>query len=286
MRISIIIAVYKDLGALKLIIQSLRLQDYPDLEIVIAEDGMNNNIAEYVSTLGDLDIIHTTQEDKGIRKARSLNNAITECTGEYLVFIDGDCVPYTTFINYHAKLSQKKKVLTGRRVNLGPEITRQIRMGTLDTSTLQRYYLLLYPYLAFTKATHIEQGISLNPASWIYRKFILNRKRSNITLLGCNFSCFKEDIELIDGFDEDYFETAVADDTDLQWRFKAAGIQLKSCKLAANVFHLYHPFRQGQPHEADEIKKMQIRKSTGNYLAVKGISSHNRPQPETTTQNE
>ncbi len=274
MRISIIIAIYKDLEALKLIIDSLRNQNYQDLEIVIAEDNNNQQISEYIKSIIDLDIKHTFQEDKGIRKARSVNNAIIKSTGEYIIFIDGDCIPYSSFVSNHAKLSEEGKILSGRRVNLGRKLSALLRNGKRRAINIEKYFLLYYFYLLFSDATHIEQGISLNPEGWIYKNIILNRKKPNTTILGCNFSCFKKDLLLVDGFDEYYYETAVADDTDIQWRFENADLEIKSCKLSANVFHLHHKFRELKPHEAEEIKKMQARKLTNVFKAEKGISTH------------
>ena len=274
MQVSIIIAVYKDIEALKLIISALRQQDYHDFEIIIAEDGKDKAMSDYIASLPDNNITHTTQEDKGIRKARSLNNAILESKGDYIIFIDGDCIPYTNFISNHIKLAENGRILSGRRVNLSPAISSHIRKGTLKPATLQKYYLFLYPYIIFTGTTHAEQGISFNPEGWLYQNILLRRKRTSTTLLGCNFSCFKEALYKVDGFDESYIDTAVADDTDIQWRLERAGYKIKSCKLSANVFHLYHTFRQGLPHEANEIKKMQKRKETHDYTAAIGISSH------------
>lgn len=274
MRISIIIAIYKDLEALKLIINSLRNQDYQDLEIVVAEDNNNPRISKYIKSIKDLDILHTFQEDDGIRKARSVNNAIIKSTGEYIIFIDGDCIPYSTFVSNHAKLSGKGKILSGRRVNLGIKLSALLRNGNRIAINIEKQFLLYFFYLLFSDATHVEQGISLNPEGWIYKNIILNRNKSNTTILGCNFSCFKKDLLLVDGFDESYYETAVADDTDIQWRFENAGFEIKSCKLSANVFHLHHKFRERKPHEEEEIRKMQARAETNVFIAEKGISSH------------
>ena len=69
----------------------------------MAEDGNFKGMREYISTIKHLDIIHTTQEDSGIQKSKSQNNAIRSATGDYLIFIDGDCVLYSTFIEYHKK---------------------------------------------------------------------------------------------------------------------------------------------------------------------------------------
>ena len=274
MRISIIIAVYKDIEALQLIIDALRSQNYPDLEIIIAEDNNSAEMADYINGISDLNIVHTKQEDLGIRKARSQNNAIIKSTGDYLIFIDGDCIPYSTFINAHATLAAEGCVLSGRRVNLGPEISKKIRQKKLKVRSLEKNYLFKPLSLLKDDSTHTAQGIYINPGSWLYKNTVAKRKKSNLNILGCNFSCYKKDILAIDGFDESYGETAVPDDTDLQWRLEAAGLKLKTCKLAANQFHLYHTRHHQIRDVSDMVEKMHQRKEAGNYIAEKGLSSH------------
>jgi len=274
MRISIIIAVYKDIEALKLIIDALKHQEYPDLEVIVAEDNNDIKMAEYISSITELDVKHTTQEDTGIRKARSQNNAILKSTGEYLIFIDGDCIPYTTFIKAHATLAEKGCVLSGRRVNLGPEISTLIRQHAVNASSLEKNYLLKSIGLLKNGSTHTAQGIYIDPSSWLYKNTVAKRKKSNLNILGCNFSCYKKDILAIDGFDESYGETAVPDDTDLQWRLEAAGLRLKTCKLAANQFHLHHSRHHQVRDVSDMVEKMHRRKEAGDYIAEKGLHSH------------
>lgn len=274
MRISLIIAVYKDIEALSLIIEALKKQNYPDLEIVVAEDNNDIKMAEYIRSINDLDVKHTSQEDRGIRKARSQNNAILKSTGEYLIFIDGDCIPYTNFINAHAKLAKEGFVLSGRRVNLGPETSKKIRQKTIKADSLESNYLFKSLRLLKDGSTHTAQGIYINPDSWLYRNTVAKRKKSNLNILGCNFSCYKKDLLAIDGFDESYGETAVPDDTDLQWRLEAVGRRLKTCKLAANQFHLHHSRHHQVRDVSDMVQKMHRRKEAGNYIAEIGLSSH------------
>ena len=80
----------------------------------------------------------------------------------------------------------------------------------------------------------------------------------------------------IDGFDELYIgESCLSDDTDLNWRFAAYGAVFKSCKMAANQFHLYHGVRNRRAIDGDaEINKMLSRKSQKKFFAGVGISSH------------
>ena len=216
MRVSIIIAIYKDLEALQLIIDSLKRQSYTDFEVIVAEDNNSQEVSGYIKSISDLDVLHTTQKDIAIRKSRSQNNAILASTGEYLIFIDGDCVLYRDFINSHVHLSAKDTVLAGRRVNLGPIVSRLIRKRLFKPALLEKLYLILLPLLLIDKASHATQGIYFKPSSWLYKTFILNRKKTGINILGCNFSCFRDDFIKINGFDESYGETAVPDDTDIQ----------------------------------------------------------------------
>jgi len=274
MRVSIIIAIYKDLEALQLIIDSLKRQPYTDFEVIVAEDNNSQEVSDYIKSISDLDVSHTTQEDIAIRKSRSQNNAILKSTGEYLIFIDGDCVLYKDFINSHVYLSGKGTILAGRRVNLGPIISKLIRKKLFKPALLEKLYLILLPLLLIDRASHATQGIFFKPSGWLYKTFILNRKKTGTNILGCNFSCFRDDFIKINGFDESYGETAVPDDTDIQWRFEAAGLRIKSCKLAANEFHLYHVQRSKASNLKSMQAKMRDRKDKGDFIAEIGLTSH------------
>ena len=276
MRVSLIAAFYKDIVALKLIIEALKQQDYDNFELIVAEDNNDPEIEKYLSTITAIDILHTSQEDAGIRKARSQNNAIIKSTGDYLIFIDGDCIPYPNFVSSHAALAEKGRVLSGRRVNLGSRASRLIRTGKLSPRIIARHYLLFTPLLWLDGTTHLGQGISLSTDGYLYKRILSQRTKSNTSILGCNFSCFKKDMLAINGFDESYLgESCLSDDTDLQWRFDAYKLKFKSCKMIANVFHLNHGER---PHRAidgaSEMKKMLYKKSRQEYIAEIGVSSH------------
>ena len=167
MRVSVIIAVYKYIQSLSLIITALKRQTYKNFEVIIAEDGENPQMKEYIENIKDLDVKHTTQEDIGVQKARSQNNGIVASSGEYLIFIDGDCVPYTTFVEAHVALAKSRTVLSGRRVNLSEFLTQKIKSGILDILDIEKR---LYKYigLAFEKNSKYEYGVYLSPTGWLY----------------------------------------------------------------------------------------------------------------------
>lgn len=271
MRVSVIIAVYKDIEALSLIIEVLKQQTYKDFEVVIAEDGDNAAMRDYVATIKGLDIKHTTQEDSGVRKARSQNNGIMASSGEYLIFIDGDCIPYTTFIEAHVALAAQRTVLSGRRVNLSDSLTQKIKAGVVKIIDIEKH-LYKYIALAFEKNSKYEYGIYLAPTGWIYPLLSKFRKR-NTSILGCNFSCFREDMIALNGFDEGYGETSLSDDTDLDWRFRSFGLEIKSCKNVANQFHLWHPYNE-RDIGSFYWEKMVKNKKLNRFVCDEGLSSH------------
>ncbi|MEA2072504.1 MAG: glycosyltransferase, partial [Campylobacterota bacterium] len=168
MKVSLIIAVYKDAEALRLIFKSLKNQTYDNFEVVVAEDGESQVMADAIEFAKEeygFEIIHLTQEDIGVRKSLSQNNGIKASSGEYLVFIDGDCLLYSTFIQNHVALSQKKSIVTGRRVNVGPRYSAQLRNEEITSEWLERNFIRKYLDIKEDAKLerHSEEGFSISP---------------------------------------------------------------------------------------------------------------------------
>jgi glycosyltransferase involved in cell wall biosynthesis len=240
MLISVIIPTYKDIEALNLILKALQRQTYRDFEVIIAEDDSSSELETYLKENSfSFTLKHHSQEDNGWRKARALNRSIMLSEGEYLIFFDGDCIPFSTFVEAHHSLMQKKRILCGRRVNLGDGFSEKLRSQELDIQKIEDNFFGFWQKMKNDGARHIEQGLFLFPSSIFYKTIIklLDKKKR---LVGCNFSLFKEDILAINGFDESYPSGDIADDVDIEWRLNAVGVKNKSCKYAANLLHLNH----------------------------------------------
>ena len=67
------------------------------------------------------------------------------------------------------------------------------------------------------------------------------RGETKFSLLGSNFSMFKEDLLLVNGFDEDYETRGGGEDTDLAYRLKFMDVYMKSVRYKAIAHHLGHP---------------------------------------------
>ena len=273
MKVSIIIAVYKDIESLNLIIEALKTQTYKNFEVIVAEDNNSIEMKNYIDSISGIEVKHTFQEDIGVRKSRSQNNGILKSSGEYLIFLDGDIIPYSTFVEGHVGIAQRGRVLAGRRVNLNAELTKKFRDGTLSPYKLEKFYFYHGFKLITDRNARFEQGLHISPNSFIYKRFMANRKR-NTSLIGCNFSCFKEDMMAINGFDESYGESSLPDDMDIDWRFRAYGLELYSCKNVANTFHLYHK-KQNNPTSKEQRERFEKNKKEKKYVCNQGLKQHN-----------
>ena len=237
--VSVVVAIYNDLEALDLVLKSLLSQSHLPDEIIVAEDAEHSHIKEYIEQLNNNKVIHLTQNDDGWRKERALNNAIKASSADYLIFIDGDCVPYHTFVQSHLQLSKTNTVLCGRRTGPGPKFSARLRQGELSVDDFQKDYLKNYFALIKDEISHYDEGLYFSPESFIF-KLIHRYGRKNSHILGCNWSCFKKDLEKINGFDEDFVLPTAGEDTDIERRMRHFGIEMRSCRNAANVVHLYH----------------------------------------------
>ena len=125
--ISILLATYNWPQALKLCLESLATQTDPDFEIIIADDGSTHSTTQLIDSYKNtLPITHLWQEDEGFRKTKILNQAIATAQGDYLIFLDGDCIVQPDFVERHRQLAQKGYLVTGSRVLLNQKLTQDL----------------------------------------------------------------------------------------------------------------------------------------------------------------
>lgn len=237
MKASLIIAIYNNIFFLKAVLDSLKFQTEKDFEIVIAEDGENRNVKEFIDHYPfEQPWQHLTQKDEGWRKNKAMNMAIRASNADWLIFIDGDCVLHPRFIEMHLRYAGEKIVLAGKRVKLNRKCSSLILENSSNILELQKQ---LVKKLLWGKGhiRYIEEGIFISPDKLL--GFIPGLRSLN-HLTGSNMSFSKKAIYLINGFDEDYLLPAVGEDLDLTWRFEAAGFNHKSLRNLAVQYHLQH----------------------------------------------
>ena len=107
--VSVIVPVYNIEKYVDACISSITDQTYKNIEIIIVDDGSVDDSGrlsdEWEKRDHRIKVIH--QENKGLSAAR--NVAMRICTGEYLIFVDGDDVISNDMIESLYQASQKTK---------------------------------------------------------------------------------------------------------------------------------------------------------------------------------
>jgi glycosyltransferase involved in cell wall biosynthesis len=267
---TLIISVYKKIQELELILSSLQKQSYRnDYEIIIADDGSGEDMEKFISQNKkkfELDLKLVTHEDIGFRKNKILNESIKNAKSDYLIFMDGDCIPHYHFVEAHIMHKKPGTVQCGRRVILGKKISEGILKSYIRHKSFEiTFSKLLFDSVRSKNASvHVEEAIYLENEK--ARNFI-STDRTN--LLGCNFSIPKNLIEKVNGFDEDYTGPGIGEDTDIEYRLRLLSANFESLRNLAIVYHLYHPKTIEERKNYDYFHTYV--KNSGNYFCKNGL---------------
>ena len=250
--ISILLATYNWPQALKLCLESLATQTDRDFEIIIADDGSTESTKQVIdqfNTSSAISIQHLWQEDQGFRKTKILNQAIAAARGDYLVFLDGDCIVQPDFVERHRALAKKGCLVTGSRVLLSEKLTQELL-------TWKHWNFQGFSHNLLAKRLHGEINkylplqIKLGDGAWRdYKKFVWRR------IKGCNMACWKADAEEIHGFDETMTGWG-HEDADFIFRLQRQHIIRKSGAWATEVLHLFHKIHD-QSNAAENARRVR-----------------------------
>ncbi len=266
MKVSLIISVYKNTSFLGTVLDALCWQTTMPDEVIVSEDGDSLEMRDFLYgyALPNSKLVHLTQPDVGWRKNHALNRAILAASHDYLIFIDGDCVLHTRFVENHVRSSNPRHILAGKRVKLGPRFSRELQEKPINT--FQKSLPWRIPQLLRDGAKFVEELIYV-PLNALTKPII---QRLGISAIkGCNFSCYKQALLAINGFDEDYVRPAVGEDYDLVWRFQGLGYRIVSVKHFAVQYHLHHP--ESWVSQAENLALLREKQASQLYRCLHGI---------------
>jgi len=257
--ISVILATYNWPEALAKCLASLQQQTDLDFEIVIADDGSSSptqGLINQVERSFPVKITHLWQEDLGFRKTIILNQAIQAAGGDYLIFLDGDCIVQPDFIQQHRLLAEQNCLVTGSRILLDKKLSHEILTSNY------------WDFRQFKKNAPVERCrgginklmplfIKLRNAGWRYYKNFVWRR-----IKGCNMACWKTDALAIQGFDETMIGWG-HEDADFVFRLQKNGVIRKSGSWATEVLHLFHSIedRSKAEENAQRVRKKILAKN-------------------------
>jgi len=253
---SVVISFYKNLKYLELVLAGFERQDRKDFEIIIADDGSPAEVVAEVEKLltnHSFPSLHVWHPDKGFRKNKILNKSIVAARSEYIIFIDGDCIPHRKFVSGHFECAEKGVSLTGRRVNLSGKITSILTPENVREGWLEKNFGTVIFDGLFGESFDVEKGFFTENKA--IRRFFNKKKRG---IVGCNFSLHKEDLLRVNGFDERYEAASVGEDSDIQYRLELLGVKIRSLNHIAVQYHLDHklqPRPQGNLDLFEQVKR-------------------------------
>lgn len=200
----------------------------PD-EVVVADDGSGPDTAEIVrayASRADFPMHHVWHHDKGFRAAKIRNEAIKKSSSEYIVLLDGDCIPHKRFVEDHISIAERGFFVQGKRVILGTKASETITASEVNSLPRMTAYFI--------------QG-EVGNAHHIFRMPFFpackNTKLSGIK--SCNMGFFREDLLAVDGFNEAFVGWG-REDSELAVRLFKYGLKRKDHPFMAICFHLWH----------------------------------------------
>ena len=266
--ISVVITTYNRPDALTAVVEACFLQDDKNFEIIIADDGSGANTRDCIDRLrarSPVLLKHVWQPDDGFRAAMARNRGTLAATGDYIIFLDGDCIPQRDFIARHRALAQPGFLVSGSRILLSQRFTEQVLAEHIDVPALGLFDKLRYRLRGDMNKV-LQLMLRWPDLGRIRRKFSWRRIKS------CNLAVWRADLENVNGFDESFVGWG-HEDSDLVVRLFHAGVLRKDGALATEVLHLWH--REAKRDEESSNRKVVLQRAADKTIqATRGLREH------------
>ncbi len=269
MRIALIITTYNRPDALAAVLEGCLIQTDENFEVIVADDGSTKETAELITSYqirASFSITHVWQEDLGFRAAAIRNRALANTHADYIIFMDGDCVPPPEYVSSHRNLAERGCFLSGNRILLTKKFTDEVLRDKVPIHE--------WNVLDWIKARKEGDIVRLLPLlrlpklGWL-RKLFPSRWKGAKT---CNLSAWRDDLLRVNGLDESYTGWGL-EDSDLVIRMLRAGIKNKSARFSVPVFHLWHRESDRASLEANRMRLQEVLQEK-HIVAALGVDQY------------
>jgi glycosyltransferase involved in cell wall biosynthesis len=272
--LSVVVTTYEWPDALDHVLRSLFEQTDEDFEIVIADDGSGRatrEVAErWSERFGDR-LLHVWQADRGYRRARVLDLAALSASGQYLVFLDGDCLVRRRFVEAVRRAALPGWFLASKRVNLSPELSRRVLESHVPVWrwTAPGWFLRAPAELLAAPRQSARPGLLLpirdRRRPWRARQPEFTPPYDGY---GFFFGVSRADFERVNGFDM-RFEGWGGEDVDIALRLRRDALRCGWPGAHATVLHLWHPAKKGTTRSNAPL--LDDTTNSARYEAVEGV---------------
>jgi glycosyltransferase involved in cell wall biosynthesis len=265
--ISLIVSTYNRPDALGAVLSSLARQSDRNFEIVVADDGSGPPTRDLVKSWtakAGVPLKHVWQEDRGYRLAEIRNRAIAASGGDYIIFLDGDCVARPDFVAAHRRLAEPGFFVGGNRVLLSQALTGRILLPNLEPET---WSLGTWAGLRLRGDVNRFAPLLSLPLGLLRKRLATEWEG----VRGGNFAFFRADLERVDGFETSFTGWGL-EDSDIVIRLMRAGVRRKDGRFATGVLHLWHPEADRSRLAANRAKLDEVLRSD-RVRALSGLSA-------------
>ena len=237
MKISVVTTIYNRPEHLRLLVAALAAQTRVPDELVVADDGSDAaTVAALAKFLpaGGIPARVVRQEKDGYRLAAARNLAIRAATADYLLFLDCDVALLPDAVAVHERNAEPRRLLCGHRALLDEAATQALFAAVPAPADAD-----------WEVAWQSADDAELRAAARLFARHAALRRwhlarAHKPKLLGCHFSLFRDDVERVNGFDENFVGWGYEDD-DFARRLYKSGVAPFSAIEEARALHLWHP---------------------------------------------
>lgn len=160
---SVIIPYYNSASTIIRAIESIVTQTFTDFEIILVDDGSNDNthiiVDDYIKKHEEINFKHYYQENVGPSEARNLG--ISKATAKYIAFLDSDDSWVSNKLEIQIKLMEGNKIdILGSNINI-VETNGKIILKYFVKSQLEyiSFYQLLFKHYFYTSSVVIRKKV-------------------------------------------------------------------------------------------------------------------------------
>lgn len=199
--VSVILPTYNKASYLDLTLTGYELQTYKEFEILLVDDGSQDNTREIINKYMDkLNIKYIYQQNAGRSAAK--NAALRQVAGEYIIFADDDRIPDPRFVSEHLQTLKKDSsfVTIGSKYEVlsnwhdGLKLKKKVVKDILFRNYEDMRYLLENDML-------ITSNMLLSSFNKVIQQFLIDESVDNFAKIRDTYG------ERLDGF---YFNWAIA----------------------------------------------------------------------------
>lgn len=271
MKLSIIVTTYNQPRILNAALGALARQRHAgDYEVLVADDGSTPETAALVAewaTRFPCPLKHVWHEDKGFRAGAIRNRAAAQAAGDYLVFLDGDCIVLPDFCERHRQLAEAGWCVAGSRVLLSESYTPTLLQSAAPWEIVEwsaREWRQASQRGWVNKATAYWR-LPLGPLRKLQSA---NWKRVRT----CNVGVMRQDFEAVNGFDEAFTGWGF-EDSDFAIRLIRAGTRIKDGRFSIPVLHLWHK-ENDRSKQQENWAKLEVTLNGSHTRAQLGVDQY------------